>query len=204
MAPTAVEQYLTDIHCPGHNGIDSADGTCGGEKSGDGDDGGVEDLVIPEEREEMEEQLKRNDGISPTVDAGKTIQESTCYDLYSSVHHVGATLGHQWWCYNDSVVVPVTKTSEIASPSAYVLFYIRRDVRNLHVHDIHESPGSEISEGESSSGDVQSLRVHTHNMDIRDNGMETQSSVGIESRDSSLKPDVYNGAYRSADQCILS
>jgi hypothetical protein len=172
------------------------------------------------------------------------MQESTCYDLYSSVHHVGAlggghyiaavrddngqiqravtttsplsdvapspppspaspsTLSQKWWCYNDSVVMPVTAAKDIVSPSAYVLFYVRRDVRNAHVREVHTaSPppiryGSDaMSESEGSAAEGEHLH-HRHG----DGKMEMEGSpVSTESEES----DRF-GKQQMGDQCILS
>lgn len=46
--------------------------------------------------------------------------------------------GGQWWCYNDDVVTEVADPREVTSASAYVLFYMRRDVWGMHVQDIFE------------------------------------------------------------------
>lgn len=48
----------------------------------------------------------------------------------------------QWWCYNDSTVTPVTSEKDIVSPSAYVLFYIRKDIQYSRLQDIHSIPPS--------------------------------------------------------------
>ena len=40
----------------------------------------------------------------------------------------GAAPGGQWWCFNDDVVTLVGDPSEVCSASAYVLFYMRRDM----------------------------------------------------------------------------
>lgn len=46
--------------------------------------------------------------------------------------------GGQWWCYNDDVVTEVMDPREVSSASAYVLFYMRRDVWGMDVKDIFE------------------------------------------------------------------
>jgi hypothetical protein len=48
----------------------------------------------------------------------------------------------QWWCYNDSSVTPVTAEKDIVSSSAYVLFYLRKDIQNSRFQDIHRLPSS--------------------------------------------------------------
>lgn len=48
----------------------------------------------------------------------------------------------QWWCYNDSTVTPITSDRDIVSSSAYVLFYIRKDIQYSRFQDIHSIPAS--------------------------------------------------------------
>jgi hypothetical protein len=48
----------------------------------------------------------------------------------------------QWWCYNDSTVTPVTAEKDIVSSSAYVLFYLRKDIQHSRFQDIHCVPSS--------------------------------------------------------------
>ena len=44
------------------------------------------------------------------------------------VASAAAAPGGQWWCFNDDVVTLVGDPSEVCSASAYVLFYMRRDM----------------------------------------------------------------------------
>lgn len=50
--------------------------------------------------------------------------------------------GDQWYCYNDSVVSPINR-NEICSPSAYLLFYVRRDACASSVRDFHAQTHSD-------------------------------------------------------------
>jgi len=137
----------------------------------------------------MEVDEVEREGGGVTLVGGQTC--SSIYDLYSTVHHVGAMggghyvatarddysqlqarllagRGHesrgagvevdttepeqqedqtapeheskqaQWFCYNDSVVSH-TSPEEVCSPSAYLLFYLRRDVRAAPVQALHHS-----------------------------------------------------------------
>lgn len=76
------------------------------------------------------------------------------YDLYGTVHHVGALGGGHyvtalldssasngsrgvWLCFNDEQVSEVSE-AEIQSASAYLLFYIRRDIREAGYREIFE------------------------------------------------------------------
>mmetsp|Transcript_1829 Transcript_1829/g.2892 ORF Transcript_1829/g.2892 Transcript_1829/m.2892 type:complete len:1659 (+) Transcript_1829:173-5149(+) len=74
-------------------------------------------------------------------------------------------LSQKWWCYNDSMVMPVSSSRDIVSPSAYVLFYMRRDLRTARVEDIYQVESS-VTEGEmqddvsvEGSSAVESLRI---------------------------------------------
>ena len=74
------------------------------------------------------------------------------YDLYGTVHHVGALGGGHyvtalldssvgskgvWLCFNDEQVSEVSD-ADIQSASAYLLFYIRRDIRDAGYREIFE------------------------------------------------------------------
>jgi hypothetical protein len=44
--------------------------------------------------------------------------------------------GGQWWCYNDDSVTAVADPAEVCAASAYVLFYMRRDVWGMDGEEI--------------------------------------------------------------------
>ena len=103
------------------------------------------------------------------------------YDLYSTVHHVGALGGghyvatwkplqaeqtgsgsveadkvdDDWYCFNDNVVNKVDER-EISSASAYLLFYVRKDIQGKSVTEVipvaeksrHETADEENDESE--------------------------------------------------------
>jgi len=98
------------------------------------------------------------------VDEISKLQDSSgkyTYDLYSTVHHVGALGGghyvatwkpmqaeqtgsglvetekidENWYCFNDNVVTKIEET-DISSASAYLLFYVRKDVQSKTVSEI--------------------------------------------------------------------
>jgi hypothetical protein len=48
----------------------------------------------------------------------------------------------KWWCYNDSTVTPITSDKDIVVSSAYVLFYIRKDLQSSRFQDIHQVPAA--------------------------------------------------------------
>ena len=162
------------------------------------------------------------------------------YDLYSSVHHVGALGGghyiaavrddggetqravtttsplvpltphsptpasSKWWIYNDSTVMPITSASDVVSPSAYVLFYVRRDVRHSHVSDVHKAQVQPIVEDEGSVSDVQ-VSIDAHSLEIRDGKEEMASPASDYSDDSNIhSSEDSEAANRQGEQCILS
>jgi hypothetical protein len=48
----------------------------------------------------------------------------------------------KWWCYNDSTVTPMSSDKDIVVSSAYVLFYLRKDLQHSRFQDIHQIPSS--------------------------------------------------------------
>jgi hypothetical protein len=42
----------------------------------------------------------------------------------------------RWWLFNDDVVTTLERPTDVISPSAYLLFYMRRDVQNCSVADL--------------------------------------------------------------------
>ncbi|GLD96392.1 hypothetical protein PINS_up005076 [Pythium insidiosum] len=90
-------------------------------------------------------------------------EDQFVYDLYAVVNHVGALgAGHyfayilsqedsKWKCFNDHQCKDID-TKEVISSSAYILFYRRRDVKEVAIEDIFppirrssskDSPGNE-------------------------------------------------------------
>lgn len=77
----------------------------------------------------------------------KVRNESFLYDLYAVVNHVGAlATGHyfayirseidgRWKCFNDHQCKEID-AKEVVSSSAYILFYIRRDMQYLSIEDL--------------------------------------------------------------------
>ncbi len=79
------------------------------------------------------------------------------YDLYSAVHHIGEISGghyvsvvnirkssavgkdaqnlSSWWLYNDNDVTPIDPV-EVTKASAYLLFYVRKDIQNLPYEEL--------------------------------------------------------------------
>lgn len=72
------------------------------------------------------------------------------YDLYGVVHHQGAlSTGHyvaslkseidgQWRLFNDAQMYEI-HSRDVVDSSAYILFYIRRDVKNLKLSDFWDT-----------------------------------------------------------------
>jgi uncharacterized UBP type Zn finger protein len=72
------------------------------------------------------------------------------YDLYGVVHHQGALSGGhyvaslksetdgQWRLFNDAQIYEI-HSRDVVDSSAYILFYIRRDVKNLQLSDFWET-----------------------------------------------------------------
>lgn len=87
------------------------------------------------------------------------------YDLYGVVHHQGALSGghyvaslksdldDQWRLFNDAQVYEI-HSSDVVDSSAYILFYIRRDVKNMKLSDfwdVSRGEGSRMTEEEMDS-----------------------------------------------------
>ncbi len=78
---------------------------------------------------------------------GKDGRDESLYDLYAVVHHLGAlSAGHYvasvkdkdgvWHYFNDNQVYEMAEKN-LVSPSAYILFYIRRDMRGISIDDVY-------------------------------------------------------------------
>ena len=101
--------------------------------------------------------------------------------------------------------MPITSASDIVSPSAYVLFYVRRDVRHSHVSDVHKAQVQPIVENEGSVSDVQELSIDAHSLEIRDGKEEAVSPASDYSDDSNIhSSEDSEAANRQGEQCILS
>mgnify|MGYP005848712107 CR=1 FL=1 len=76
------------------------------------------------------------------------------YDLYAVVHHQGALSGGhyvasikseldgQWRLYNDAQIFEI-HNRDVVDASAYILFYIRRDVKNARLSDFWDTSARE-------------------------------------------------------------
>jgi ubiquitin carboxyl-terminal hydrolase 4/11/15 len=89
-------------------------------------------------------------------------RSESLYDLYGVVHHQGALSGGhyvaslksevdgKWRMFNDAQVYEVN-SRDIVDSSAYILFYVRRDVKNAHLEDfwdINTREGEGLTEEE--------------------------------------------------------
>lgn len=107
-----------------------------------------EDAAIDENEENQDSsRLKENDGRSEML-----------YDLYGVVHHQGALSGGhyvaslkseidgQWRLFNDAQVYEI-HSRDVVDSSAYILFYIRRDVKDLKLEDFWDTAPAQEGEG---------------------------------------------------------
>ena len=87
------------------------------------------------------------------------------YDLYAVIHHQGAMAGGhyvasikseidgQWRMFNDAQIFEIHST-DVVDSSAYILFYIRRDVANQNLSDfwdVRKREGEGMTEEEMDS-----------------------------------------------------
>lgn len=81
----------------------------------------------------------------------------TNYDLYGVVNHQGALGGGHYtayaknflddqWYYYDDERVRVVEESRVVSPSAYLLFYLRSDLKGVEVKDMYPQNKSSITD----------------------------------------------------------
>lgn len=114
--------------------------TVNSETKGDGD------TVVTETTGHDSIRLNEDDGRSEML-----------YDLYGVVHHQGALSGGhyvaslksddgQWRLFNDAQIYEI-HSRDVVDSSAYILFYIRRDVKNLRLEDFWNTSPSKEGEG---------------------------------------------------------
>ncbi|GAX25397.1 ubiquitin carboxyl-terminal hydrolase 6/32 [Fistulifera solaris] len=109
----------------------------------------AEEKVDEDGDEPSEKQSIKDDGRSEKL-----------YDLYGVVHHQGALSGGhyvaslkseidgQWRLYNDAQIYEI-HARDVVDSSAYILFYMRRDVRNAKLSDFWDvRDGAGVSEEE--------------------------------------------------------
>jgi len=100
---------------------------------------------IVKNAEITEDMLKR---LPKSLTRGKN---NTMYDLYAVCHQAGTLRGGHYYahslasdkktflCFDDKKVESVTDMSKLISPSAYILFYARRDVQDIDLAKIYPS-----------------------------------------------------------------
>jgi Ubiquitin carboxyl-terminal hydrolase len=91
--------------------------------------------------------------------------------------------GGQWWCYNDDVVTEVADPREVTSASAYVLFYMRRDVWGMHVQDIFEesrrsSTGVLLSKEKENTGTITGSTSRTNESSVSSSSTPSAAQKG--------------------------
>jgi hypothetical protein len=109
------------------------------EENGFSEKVGDEDATAVTEDDCSESPLNQDDGRSEKL-----------YDLYGVVHHQGALSGGhyvaslksetdgQWRLFNDAQIYEI-HSRDVVDSSAYILFYIRRDVKNMKLSDFWDT-----------------------------------------------------------------
>jgi len=120
------------------------------EPSGDG--GNTEDSAPDDDTpapDDLADQMK-----SLHISPGSESTAESLYDLYGVVHHQGGfTTGHyvaslksesdgKWRLFNDAQIFEVNER-DVVDNSAYILFYIRRDVRQASLDDVWDTTARE-------------------------------------------------------------
>ena len=87
---------------------------------------------------------------SESITSLHSISSESLYDLYAVIHHQGALSGghyvaslrseidDRWRLFNDAQVYDIS-SKEIVDATAYILFYIRRDVKNVNITDFWDT-----------------------------------------------------------------
>jgi len=117
----------------------------------------VEESLSPDADSATPEPETAAPAMSPSSDKGRSHK---LYDLYGVVHHQGALSGGhyvaslkseidgQWRLYNDATILEI-HNHDVVDPSAYILFYIRRDVKDAKLSDLWDTsagPGEGLTE----------------------------------------------------------
>lgn len=97
-------------------------------------------------KSEVDEPSTKTDQISSSFDG----RSESLYDLYGVVHHQGAlSTGHyvaslrseidgKWRLFNDAQVYELG-SKEVVDATAYILFYVRRDVKSADLSDFWDT-----------------------------------------------------------------
>jgi len=116
----------------------------------EGKDSSWEDVKM---KDVKEDEVKEDENVDNLTAAdGRT---TSAYSLYGIVHHSGAmSAGHYassvregdgWKIYNDDKVQDVKDKNVLVDPTAYLLFYVRKDVQKASIEDFW-SIGDEAGE----------------------------------------------------------
>lgn len=112
---------------------------------GQSEDGGFADIRENGEAPAVTEDDSSDSPLSQ--DDGRT---EMLYDLYAVVHHQGALSGGhyvaslksdadgQWRMFNDAQIYEI-HSRDVVDSSAYILFYIRRDAKNMKLSDFWDT-----------------------------------------------------------------
>lgn len=95
---------------------------------------------------------ENTNGVNGEHEEREDHDDGSLYDLYAVVHHQGALSGGhyvaslksevdgQWRLFNDAQIFEI-HAREVVDPSAYILFYIRRDVAKAQLSDYWDVSG---------------------------------------------------------------
>ena len=91
------------------------------------------------------------------------------------------TTNEKWWLYNDEVTSEIKDTSEICSPSAYLLFYIRKDIQSCNnINDLFDPLRAKTTRKATNSPNTSSNGLDgSLNGNVNSNGNLNGNSNGI-------------------------
>mmetsp|Transcript_3570 Transcript_3570/g.4428 ORF Transcript_3570/g.4428 Transcript_3570/m.4428 type:complete len:199 (+) Transcript_3570:1512-2108(+) len=96
--------------------------------------------------DQIENDVQKDTEKKASLKNGDDGRSESLYDLYGVVHHQGALSGGhyvaslkseldgKWRLFNDAQIYDIS-SRDVVDPSAYILFYIRRDVKNATLED---------------------------------------------------------------------
>ena len=86
----------------------------------------------------------------PDIDNTESTNANSLYDLYAVVHHHGALSGGhyvaslkseidgKWRLFNDAQIYDIS-SNDVIDPSAYILFYVRRDLKDTKLEEFRDN-----------------------------------------------------------------
>ena len=113
-------------------------------------------------------QSQGDDGVCSVVEDDEQQQVLVAGGESSS----GGGSGQEWFCYNDSVVSPTTPKEVAAGSSAYLLFYLRRDIRTASVTALHCPATSDTDDSDSGADNETDMDASPAN----DSGSKSRST----------------------------